>query len=51
MTYLQKGRNGFSPDLFKKEIQAASAKLNQTGDSLIQIYTTSPKAIHLIKTS
>lgn len=44
-----KGRNGFSPDLFKKEIQAASAKLNQTGDSLIQIYTTSPKAIHLIK--
>lgn len=44
-----KGRNGFSPDLFKKEIQAASAKLNQTGDSLIQIHTTSPKAIHLIK--
>lgn len=44
-----KAKDGFPPDLFKKEIQAISAKLDQSGDSLAQIYNKSPKAIHLIK--
>lgn len=44
-----KAKNGFPPDLFKQEIQTASIRLNQIGDSLAQIYAASPKAIHLIK--
>lgn len=46
---LIKAKDGFPPDLFKKEIQAVSAKLNVVGDSLAQIYAASPKAVHLIK--
>lgn len=44
-----KAKNGFSPDLFKQEIQTESIRLNQLGDSLAQIYATSSKAVHLIK--
>lgn len=44
-----KAKNGFSPDLFKLEIQTESIRLNQLGDSLAQIYATSSKAVHLIK--
>ena len=46
---LTKARDGFSPDLFKEEIQTTSARFDLIGDSLAQIYATSPKAIHLIK--
>lgn len=46
---LSKIREDVDPNLFKKEVKAASIKCDQLGDSLIRTYTSSEKAVHLIK--
>ena len=44
-----KAKEGVAPERFKKEVQTTFSKYDQNRDSLIQIYATSEKAVHLIK--